>query len=673
MRGVLKQLLTYAIIVAFSLCCHANAKVDSLLSGLGKATDKETPVIYNSVGRIYLLERDSVQAFEYFRKAFAYASENKDNDGVVNALSNIGNCYYEFDNFIVALDFYKKALEKAQTIPNYNLSDIYNNIGLSYFRLNEHDASLETFLEGVRKTEVDSDDMASLYSNIGNVYSTINNNTTAIRYLKDAVEINKRLNNELKLATNYNEIGVYYYEMSMLDSAKVYFNLALRMFRKINHEERVAIVVHNLANIHIETKDSINLALSYLDEALETFQKINKTSHIIYLMESKGAAYTVAGDYNQALKTYQDGLKIAHNELNPDYYVLMKYYNDLRMLYEKMGRTENAYQSYKLYSAYKDSILEENQIARINELERRFNFEKKEEEIKLLNTEKEMASLQVQQLKLIRLSGVIVIVLLSVLIIFILIEYRAKKRTNRILEEKNVQINKVNVSQTKFLSILAHDLRNPFHSVLGYSLMLNKEYDKFSDEKRKQFSGEIYKFSGNIYQLLQNLLDWSRTLIGLTNFNPNNFELRRVCDAVMNMMRSTANLKNITIDDQVPEKLEVHADFLMVQSILNNLIGNAIKFSNVGSKIELTANYDDSTRRVVVKVKDEGIGLTQEKIDYIQGTNVIPEEGSRGESGSGLGLIICREYAAFHKGELKIESEPEKGSIFSFTLPPSLP
>ena len=674
MEKGLRLLLLCSIFLFYSFYCHANTKIDSLLNSLAKVDEKEKPAILNSVGQIYFKEKkDSTQALHYFRLAHILSGNQENSQEVVNSLYNIGDCYYEFNNYGEALDSYNEALEIAKNIFGYRLDDIYNNIGLLYFRLNDHDAAIENYLEGIRNAETDSEEMAHLYINIGNVYSTVNN-PAAIIYFQNAVSINKKLQNEEKLASNYSAIGTYYYETNKFDSARVYYNYALEKFVQINHEERVAIVRHNLANVYSEMKDSLRLALNYFDEALKTFKKLNNTRHIIYLMESKGAAYTALGDYNRALETFRDGLQIALNEQVADYYILMKYYSDLSKLYEEMGRTTNAYQSYKLYTAYKDSILEERQMARISELEIKFNLDKKEEEIKLLTTEKAISLLEVQKLKIIRLSTIIVIVLLSVLIVYILIEYQAKRKTNRILEEKNEQINKINVSQTKFLSILAHDLRNPFHSVLGYSLLLNKDYNKFPDDKRKQFAGDIYKFAGNIYQLLQNLLDWSRTLIGQTHYNPANFEFQKAYDVVTGLLKPLADMKSITINDNIPEKLEVYADFLMVQSILNNLIANAVKFSNRGSKIILTANFDASIGKIMVTVKDEGAGLSKEKIARILNSGIIPvEKRERGEPGSGLGLIICREYLAFHKEKLKIESEPGKGSTFIFNLPPSLP
>lgn len=238
------------------------------------------------------------------------------------------------------------------------------------------------------------------------------------------------------------------------------------------------------------------------------------------------------------------------------------------------------------------------------------------------------------------------------------------------LEESNQQLALLNSTKDRFFSIIAHDLRNPFHSVSGLSEILLNDHTKFSSEKIERFLSLIHTSSVSGNNLLENLLQWSRSQTGRILFKPVSLNLADIIEENLNLMEGELVRKSIAIKSIVEADITVIADENMVNTIIRNLLSNAIKFTYEDGNICIyAANHQPF---VEVTVKDSGIGITEKnkrllfKID----TNVSTR-GTSNETGTGLGLILCREFVEKHGGKIWVESEEGKGSAFKFTLPTS--
>jgi signal transduction histidine kinase len=226
----------------------------------------------------------------------------------------------------------------------------------------------------------------------------------------------------------------------------------------------------------------------------------------------------------------------------------------------------------------------------------------------------------------------------------------------------------MNAAKNKFFSIIAHDLKNPFHTVMGYSELLQRDYDHFSEEERRKFAGDIHQSSGKIFQLLQNLLEWARSQTGRLTFSPTPIELQRVVSAALGVLRPLANQKNIAINLDFDEKLMVFADPLMLETVIRNLLNNAIKFTPENGLIEISAI--ERGKQIEICVKDTGTGISEVDVTKLfKIDSTVKRKGTNNEDGSGLGLILCREFVQKHEGNIWVKSEPGKGSSFFFTIP----
>jgi signal transduction histidine kinase len=203
---------------------------------------------------------------------------------------------------------------------------------------------------------------------------------------------------------------------------------------------------------------------------------------------------------------------------------------------------------------------------------------------------------------------------------------------------------------------------------MGYSYLLNKDYDCFTEVERRKFAVDIYQSTNNIFRLLQNLLEWSGAQTGRLKLSPENIEFQQVLDNSLSVLRALAEQKNILIKTEFCPDLNVYADPLMIETVLRNLINNAIKFTPEGGSIEITARKNDG--QVFVSVSDSGIGISDEDVQNLfRIDSKVKRKGTNNEDGSGLGLILCKEFVEKNNGSIWAKSTPGQGSSFIFSIP----
>lgn len=246
-----------------------------------------------------------------------------------------------------------------------------------------------------------------------------------------------------------------------------------------------------------------------------------------------------------------------------------------------------------------------------------------------------------------------------------------RKRNAEAIKKFSEELKELNATKDKFFSIIAHDLKNPFITIMGFSDILLADYNELSDEERKYYIEEMKKSADLSHNLLQNLLQWSRAQTGRIDYNPEKINLMSVVKDNFNLLEKTAANKNIKFIHKISENIFINADEAMINTVLRNLLTNAIKFSYNNSQITLASeNYNE--KEIIVKVVDSGVGMSKKRVDSLfklDTTNTTP--GTANEAGTGLGLILCKEFIEKHGGRIWVESEEGKGTTFNFTLPKS--
>ena len=260
----------------------------------------------------------------------------------------------------------------------------------------------------------------------------------------------------------------------------------------------------------------------------------------------------------------------------------------------------------------------------------------------------------------------------KIFIYSIVYDITERKKIELALKASETKLRKSNKTKDKFFSILAHDLKSPFNSMLGFSTMLNNNFEEYDVEKQKRFTGFIHQGIERTYKLLENLLTWSRSQRGVIDFNPENLNLFLLISEAVDLYNHLVEKKAIKLVNTVDEKIIINADKDMLSTIIRNLLSNAIKFTPRGGKIIVNAKkITEKNSRAFIKiaVKDTGVGVSKEIQSQIFDISENKStKGTENEEGTGLGLIICKEFVEKHGGKIWVESKQAKGSDFIFTL-----
>lgn len=244
---------------------------------------------------------------------------------------------------------------------------------------------------------------------------------------------------------------------------------------------------------------------------------------------------------------------------------------------------------------------------------------------------------------------------------------KAIKFSIRRIKTEN-QLRELNATKDKFFSIMAHDLKNPLSIFALATDTLVKEYDNLEKEDLNEYLIDLKDNAQNIYNLLENLLTWSRTQRGKINFNPDIFDLRFIIDGNLQLYLGAAHTKKLNFENLVKDEVKVYSDSNLVNTIIRNLVNNAIKFTNPGGKISISV--DNNLKNYQVNITDTGVGMSELVLENLFRIDVNTTTlGTDNEKGTGLGLIVCKEFSKLIGGDIWATSELGKGSTFSFTIP----
>ena len=243
-----------------------------------------------------------------------------------------------------------------------------------------------------------------------------------------------------------------------------------------------------------------------------------------------------------------------------------------------------------------------------------------------------------------------------------------RKEAEQRLRQQKEELNELNATKDKFFSILAHDLKNPFSSLYSLSQLMDENYSHLDEEDKLVALKRIHNSAELIYNLLENLLTWSKSQRGFIDYSPTEFDLVLQVEENINLHRIHAEKKGVLLKTNVKKTYTAFADRQMINTVLRNLINNAVKFTESGKTVEVSVRREE--KFLEVEVKDEGVGISKENMEKLFRIDVKYKTlGTSGEKGTGLGLILCHEFVQKNFGAIWCESQPGKGTSFFFTVP----
>ncbi len=242
------------------------------------------------------------------------------------------------------------------------------------------------------------------------------------------------------------------------------------------------------------------------------------------------------------------------------------------------------------------------------------------------------------------------------------------RQQHRYIQEQNERLQELNASKDKFFSIIAHDLRNPFSGFLSFIQLMEESVNNGNKDRLTKIITMLRTSAEHLAALLENLLTWSRFQRGLIEYQPHQIEVEHVVAWNIKLLSQNAGQKQITLKNSVPQETFAYADLNMIDMIIRNLLSNAIKFTQTGGQIDVAARQ--AATKIEVSVSDTGTGISEEKLPKLFRIDArLQRAGTAGEKGTGLGLILCKEFVERHGGSIRVESEVGQGSCFTVSLP----
>lgn len=571
------------------------------------------------------------------------------------------------DSMLHFLDKSIESTDDVQTIANSERA-----LGVATYLLTEYQGAMEHYMEALDGFQAIGDDfgIAKCYNSIGLCLSSMKNYEAALAYHWKSLGILKKILNTysdpdslLKARAsqghNYINLIVSYEESPQKDSTLFYTQKSIELFESLS--------------------DSFYLAMSYNRQA-QALYRLGRYSESI---ENNRFVFNNFKDLSPYEETFtylgiaQNSVELGDIETSIDYGIkaydlakknkanwhLQHCARVLSKAYAQQGQFEKAYQYHVEYKSLSDTLFNQNNERRISNLMLKQQELRNDKLIQENKLNEERISRKNQQIYL----GIAGLLTLGIFVLLLYKNQRKQKYLNNQLTLVNQELKESNSSKDKFFSIIAHDLKAPFNSILGFLHILKMQLEKLSKEEILSFTDMMLSTTNNTYKLLENLLEWSRLQTGDISYNPSKFLINEAINESVELFVKVAEAKNIALKMEDNKAISVVADRNMVNTVLRNLISNAIKFTKSGGEVTLLCR--EVNDRVEVLVKDNGIGIPENMLPTLfDASEKFSTQGTEQEKGTGLGLALSKEFMEKHNSTITVRSEERKGSEFSFDL-----
>ncbi|MCF8364486.1 MAG: tetratricopeptide repeat protein [Bacteroidales bacterium] len=683
----MKKLLLIIGLLTLSYVSMAQlpGKIDSLEVLLPEKTGVERSEILMQLSGLYQSSNP--------QKSLEYDLENVEiqkNLGSIKNLSgtlnNIGISYYLMGDYGKSMDYFEQSLIlREQLNDTLNIVKTLNNLGVIAQTSGDFTKALE-YLNRSLIFKLDLNDTLSIaktLNNIGVIYKDVNNFDDAGKFLNQALDFYQAVNNFSGIAAAYNNLGQVFEALKLSDSALVYYQKSLEIKRQINDERGIGNTLNNLGMIQL-SKGLDKAAETYFMECVNIRKRIGDNFGLASTLNNLGNLYFGRKNYSKAEAMFFESNDIATHENLLG--IQQRNYAGLSRLYEQTGKMNMAFTYYKKYAEARDSVFDMDLKNQIADLKVKYESEKSKRENEMLRQENEIKDLKIsngQKERMQFITGIISLFFASVLIVLFLQYWNNRKLNaqlqlhNRQLEvrvkERTRELEEANATKDRFFSIIAHDLKGPFNGLLGFADLLFNDFEMLSEQKKKEFSGFIKESASDIYKLLENLLEWASSQTGRIQLSPEKLDVAEIISETIKANQLMLHNKRIEISKQINTSHLALADEDTIKVVIRNLLTNAIKFTPKGGRINFTVEdfpHETAGRKIIIKLKDTGVGIKNSDIrNLFNLKEKFKSPGTEKESGTGLGLILCKDFIEKNGGELFVESEPGVGSTFSFTLP----
>jgi signal transduction histidine kinase len=663
-------LVLLVIVVAF-IQSVAQDKADSLRKVLDSSPSdslKVRTLIALSSHHQYV---DFNQARRYADEALSLANKLEDLPAKVAAYQNKAILLTISGDYSAALRYDNLTLENDILLhDSTNISRDYNNIGNDYYDLGEYDDAFFYFAQSFRIATAVSDTFRMLVAdhNVGRVFKEMGQYETALQHLRASKQMSEHLRDDEGIAYSFDEIGDVQLRRQQYDSAEQSLSLALKVARQGQFKVVLPRIYGKLATVSFK-KGGYDRAFAYYDTAYRLNERTNDRHSMAAVDLGRAVIFTDQRRYEEALVNLENSLTVA-KELNARI-LEIKCYNQLSQLWEMKGDFKKSLTYYKQYKQLEDSLFSQELHGKLLRSQLRFETEARDSQIARLSQKDAIQSSELRKQEFVRNILVVVMALSVILLVSVYRSGRRRRQINTLLlqhqeemEKRSEELERLNQVKDKFFSIISHDLRSPINALSGLLDLLDKgavsasELPKHIKELKARFN--------HTRTLLNNLLDWTLLQMDKLSVQAAKIDVYNIVEENIQLLTSVQS-KDIRLINEVPRNAIGFADSNTINLVIRNLITNAIKFTNDGGVVRIAVREKDA--EWLVSVKDNGVGINNEVLKMLfDKTAPYTTRGTANEKGTGLGLILCKEFVEKNGGRIWVESEDGKGSTFFFTL-----
>ena len=634
------------------------------------------------LAKIHLRMNEINQAKQFL--AVAYRNINKQNEQAELAnynflLSDLQLRTAQYDSSDSSLNKALKFYQKTQSFEEIIL--VYNKLGQLYYIQENYKNAMIFYLKALQQAEQlnNNSEIANCYINISNVLSVQVNYTAAIKYLQKAATIFVLQKDSFNLAVCYNNLAANYIQQDSLTDALKYLTNAAEMHVSLKNQKGLAASYLNMGIVQSKT-EQYNLAIQNFEKALNINLQLNDKFRISTCLSNLSITYLKINDYSKSASISEQGLKLS-KEINA-FDAQRIFYTNLSIAYDSLKQYKKSLYYYQLQKQLDDSLLNTELRKQVLELEAKYQNEKKEDDIQILTKDNLLKNSQLERNRSLQLYLTVIVVLVFLLLLVLYGFFQNRVKTAKILTTKNseleklnlelqktgVELKELNATKDKFFTIIAHDIQNPLSAYRAITKTLSTQFFEINEEQKLVYINKLYKSSENLNLLFKNLLQWSTSQTGKIAFNPQEIDLEILSFKAISVLEESAENKNILLKLEILPTTFAFGDVHMVTTILLNLISNAIKFSGTDCSIIIKSELEEKYLKIVIE--DHGIGIQAEEIMLLFDSGYDTKNiGDSKEKGSGIGLVLCKEFAERNGGQIGVTSELGKGSKFYFTLP----
>jgi signal transduction histidine kinase len=626
------------------LTYHYNALTDSALHFLYRSRDlyieedntEQLGKVFSMIGTCYLSTTgDQEQTVVYYNEALHYSRRSSDHMTMAIIYSQLSNIFRMNGAYEQSMEFI------------YNSKEQYEKAG---------------YAEGI----------AWVNFSIGRLYITISLYEEAEQALLRGLEIYRTqpqdIPNRTGAALCLDELALVYVEFGELEKARQHNTQALEVYRELKNAFGISNALKHKARIEYVSGDR-NEAIVQLGKSLRIKKRVNDVLGLPAIYSLFGQILSDQGKYSDAIDSLYIGLDYALN--NDQKTRIVDLNMQLSKVFYKMGDFEKAYDHQLRQIEVMDVIYGSKATRGMTQLESLYELQTKQKRIESLQQDNLIKELELRRQKITRNLLLIILLLVVIFALLIMKLLLENQRARKELEKSREKLQELNATKDKFFSIIAHDLKSPFNTIIGFSTLMERYSREKDFQKIGDFSGHIREVSIQTFNLLENLLDWSRAQTGKINFSPKPIDIRVSIQNAVDLLYPQATHKEIRIEVETASHT-VHADENMIHTVLQNLISNAIKYSHPGGLIRIKA--EENKTMLAISIHDEGVGMDEEtRANLFRLDENTSRTGTDGEKGTGLGLILCNEFVRKHGGDITVSSKPGEGSCFTVRIPKTIP